>query len=813
MWVPRGLFVGILALIAGDFLLPRAAAATSWDAGRDLATNELSGPALASMNPNPTVTNWSYGYRLESALATTNFTLLEHHATNANGSPGLAGWYRPTNDGPAEFVNISANPVVLSFCCGPLLPINPGEISLWPGNDGTAAVVRWTAPTTANYAVSAYWRKIDTHGNNGCVSSVVVNGTVLYTQTWLNGDTPGYTNTVAFTAGDVVDFLLGPAGNYSFDGTKFNAVIQELSNLPPITSSSASAAASPIDSATPWTFTATYSTLVSDLRLRVQSALTANVESNWTDLPGNPYMTDADGTWTLHTSDVPPGVHYFRVLASATHYLDAVSSVLGPYTVLDGIAPFGDFTWETVSPFRTGTPWAFSIVESSVISGLSLRLQSAPTPDVETNWTDLSGGQMTRFPDSPTWALYTSDLPTGTVYFRVVASAPNYSDRVSAVLGPFDIGPPLPVVTKTYSTSTTTALDSIPETQNPSQVNIVATNQANLNLVLTNNSANFIAPVTLAAQPPASTSLTVGSGQTVTAPGITAGLAATAVLQGTIKGALSLISSDGAGTVSQGAGNVVSHDGGTLTHDSNTASLIGNAGGTLIGNAGGTLIAAAGASFHPDSSSVAASVPAPRRVTPKGPGPTQPAFTGLMTVDGNYYQFAGTLFIGVAGTNTASQGAQQFDQLVVSGTANLFGGSLTVGLFNPDNQTNRAVVFQPPNGSTFDVVVASNIVVMSSFTVRGSAVWGDGLFFNWGIVTRLDGLQALRLVAAPYPPVLTLQRAGSMLQLSYPTNYAGYTVQSTPTLAPTNWTTFSTGINVVTLSATNTGQFFRLSKP
>lgn len=563
----------------------------------------------------------------------------------------------------------------------------------------------------------------------------------------------------------------------------------------------------PIRSNNPWTFRATYSTLVSALTLRVQSTTTTNIESSWTDLPGNPYMTHLDANWTLNTTDVPTGDQYFRVVASAPGYADALSTtIIGPITVLAGIAPFGDFSWETLSPHRTGTPWVFSIVEWSAISGLNLRLQSSPTPDVETSWTDLSGGQMTRSPNSPTtWVLPISNLPTGTVYFRVVASAPNYSDQVSRALGPFDIGPALPVVTKTYSTSTTVSLDGLAETYKQEQLNVVAAGQAILHLFLGNNSANVNVPVTLAAQPPASTIMTVGSAQTLIVPGMAVGLASTLVDKGTIKGTASLIGSDGAGLIGSDSASLIGSDSASFAHDQATAKVVSNEGGSVVGPGG--------ASFHPDSSSVADSVPAPRRVTPKGPGPTQPSFTGLMTVDGNYYQFAGTLFIGVAGTNTTSQGAQQFDQLVVSGTANLFGGSLTVGLFNPDDQTNRAVVFQPPNGSTFDVVVASNIAVTSSFTVRGSSVWGDGLFFDWGIVTRPDGLQALRLVAAPYPPILTLQRAGSMLQLSYPTNYAGYTVQSTPTLSTTNWTTFSTGTNVVMLDFTNDRQFFRLSKP
>jgi hypothetical protein len=85
------------------------------------------------------------------------------------------------------------------------------------------------------------------------------------------------------------------------------------------------------------------------------------------------------------------------------------------------------------------------------------------------------------------------------------------------------------------------------------------------------------------------------------------------------------------------------------------------------------------------------------------------------------------------------------------------------------------------------------------------------LFFKGGVVTRDDGLQAVRLMVTHTPPQIFIQNAGSEFHLLYGTNYTGYTVQSSPDL--TNWSTFSTGTNVVPLSLTNPSQFFRLSKP
>jgi hypothetical protein len=66
-------------------------------------------------------------------------------------------------------------------------------------------------------------------------------------------------------------------------------------------------------------------------------------------------------------------------------------------------------------------------------------------------------------------------------------------------------------------------------------------------------------------------------------------------------------------------------------------------------------------------------------------------------------------------------------------------------------------------------------------------------------------------MATHIPPQVFIQKVGYQIHLVYGTNYTGYTVESSPNLS--DWSTFSTGTNVVVLSPTNASQFFRLSKP
>jgi len=590
-------------------------------------------------------------------------------------------------------------------------------------------------------------------------------------------------------------------------------------SLSPIDSVSESAGISPIRSNNPWQFTAHFTNIVSGLRLRVQSTTTPNVEGSWTDLPDAEQWADKDGNWTLNTTDVPTGVQYFRVVASAPGYFDSASGPAGPETVLDGIAPFGFFFWQTTPPERNGALWTFWITEPSIISDLRLRIQSSP--DNLSSWSDLpDGGQMGD--KDATWTLNTTNLPLGQQFFRVVASAPTYFDRISESRGPFNIEAALTTVTKTTSGSGyhTLSLDDDSAMQDPVIVYEEAVFNAVLQLTFTLNFKQYNAALTLAAEQYASAELIVGKNQTLKIPAVNAGPNASVVDPGTITGDVSLIGNAVAAPIGNAGGvltvntitgaKVVSNDGGSII-SAGGGNLISEDSLGIVSAGGGNLVSAGGGNL---AGHTVAAVPVagktPLTPRPKIPTPTQPTFTGQMTINGNYSQFPGTaLIIGIAGTNTLAQGAQQFDQLVVSGQANLLGGTIAFGLFDPDDQTNLANVFQPPDGATFDVVVASNIVVHALHLL--GPVWGDGLFFKGGVVTRDDGLQAVRLMATHIPPRIFLQNAGSALQLIYATNYTGYTVESSTNLS--NWSAFSTGTNVVPLSLTNSSQFFRMSKP
>lgn len=407
-------------------------------------------------------------------------------------------------------------------------------------------------------------------------------------------------------------------------------------------------------------------------------------------------------------------------------------------------------------------------------------------------------------PDCPDSGTRSGILPAGGYILgasvgdnsSVRACGPNYANAMSASFS-LIVKPVLTYVGVTNSLT----LSDLPGTQTAGLEVVAATASSSLTFEITNKT-DIVAPVRLTADDTSSVSMVIGTNGILNIPWLELGPNSSLELPGILNGDLANNSPDTNCGMCQIASFLLAQNQSMMLaydKDLNGLGVLDSTGSST--NTGG-----------------AASLGASRRGrSPKGPGippppPAGPTFTGLMTVNGNYSQFAGgALLIAIAGTNTASTGAQQYDQLVVRDQANLAGGRIDFGLFNPDNQTNQAGVFQPVAGDTFDVVVASNIVT-HALTVRGR-IWGDGLHFNWSVVTRPDGRQALRLVATHVPPRLFLQTAGSQLQLVYPTNYTGYTVQSAPTLSSPSWTPFSTGTNLVVLSPTNSSGFFRLSKP
>jgi hypothetical protein len=169
---------------------------------------------------------------------------------------------------------------------------------------------------------------------------------------------------------------------------------------------------------------------------------------------------------------------------------------------------------------------------------------------------------------------------------------------------------------------------------------------------------------------------------------------------------------------------------------------------------------------------------------------------GTLAVTGSLPQnFFCTVAIELGGTN-----AGQFDQIAVSGQASL-SGELNVFLTNG---------FVPKVGDRFPIVTAA--------ASQGRFTCVNGLnLFSAGI--RLEPVYTatgLELVAngSPQPlPILTLHWVGQQLHLCWPSEFDGFTLQSTTNLPPPGWLDLSlAATNKVLFDPVGTAKYYRLVK-
>jgi hypothetical protein len=574
----------------------------------------------------------------------------------------------------------------------------------------------------------------------------------------------------------------------------------------------------PYQSGRPWNFYATNSSDAPGLFIRVQATTTPTVESSWTDLPGGGLMTGSGPAWTLSTSDVPAGTIYFRAIAAAPGYVDKISDVQGPVEIGVGIAPITDFKYFTTSPARSNNSWQFTAQEPSLFSDQRLRVQTSITPADEGSWTDLPGGGIMGHLDSA-YSFSTQDIPTGKRFFRVIASAPGFSDRISTILGPVDVGDPLQKVADPISTTTQIDVSTLPSVSQPVEVDVNAIGDSVITLLLDPNltSEKIQAALKMTGDPGSLVKLIVEKGKSLVTPELIAAVNSSIELKGTLDGNINLIGKE-LKTVLQKdpalAGEVASA---LMAHGDLQLAINLSQGNlhlsdllTLGADGEGVLGAQELPPLPPGFAPAASPMASEHSFARVFAASASSDLTGEMTVTGDYSQSLDSgLAILIGGTNANANGSLEYDRLMVGGTARL-SGVIGFGFVNLATGTNDQGSFQPPAGSVFDVVIASNIIT-TNLIVRGP-VWADGRHFQWQVVNLDDGNQALRLTAVNVPPSVAIE-TGTTPQIVFPKNYSGYSLQARDSLTTGTWTTIATGTNRVNIDLTAPARFFRLIKP
>jgi hypothetical protein len=214
----RGLLFLLVMIGAGSW----ASAGTTYSAAGDFS--------IAS-NPNDV---WSYGTTGTTLMAP--LTLYTNTKSGIGGIPNWIGWEGTEPIFGDNFPLVGKNTGASTGTSADVVLL-PGELAEHPAPDGAYAVVRFTAPTSGAFLLSAVFEGREFQGTNPATSTdvhVLLNGVALF-----NGAVSGFgpssdqsfATTLVLSAGDHVDFSVGDGSDKSFLGDT-TGLVATLSSVP-----------------------------------------------------------------------------------------------------------------------------------------------------------------------------------------------------------------------------------------------------------------------------------------------------------------------------------------------------------------------------------------------------------------------------------------------------------------------------------------------------------------------------------------------------------------------------------------------------
>ena len=204
---------GVVALLA--LALPVLGRADTYNAATDFS---------AASNPHG---NWSYGYT--ATAGSSPFTLFNVSGTNSESCNCIDYWTR------GGFPLAAHNNSATSYTSGLNIVYQPDELLLHPADDGSNAVVLFTAASGGVYTITGYFAGRDYNGGTTTDAHVFLNSTELGSGA-INGGGSLYSFSFVETlnAGDTIDFSVGNGGNgYFYDSTGLSAQITSRTTTTP----------------------------------------------------------------------------------------------------------------------------------------------------------------------------------------------------------------------------------------------------------------------------------------------------------------------------------------------------------------------------------------------------------------------------------------------------------------------------------------------------------------------------------------------------------------------------------------------------
>jgi hypothetical protein len=211
-------------------LLASQAQATSYDAVADF-----------SRLTNTDTSTWSYRYQT-GTMRDGNYTLLPTF-TDA------AGTWIPSNPGAWTLVGTIPEIGVNQTGSDATFVPGPGSKAFtWPNNTmsvhpgpGPAdlVVLSWLSPASSLLNINFSFSSLDPNGGNGIAWFVDLNATDLSWGSYPDGGASGMMtlNNIFVNAGDRINFIVDPNGDFFFDSTQVTAMISSVAGVPDSASS------------------------------------------------------------------------------------------------------------------------------------------------------------------------------------------------------------------------------------------------------------------------------------------------------------------------------------------------------------------------------------------------------------------------------------------------------------------------------------------------------------------------------------------------------------------------------------------------
>jgi hypothetical protein len=201
--------VSTFAMLLSLAVLALPDVASAYSAAGDFST---------AANPNGV---WSYGSSTTLGSAFIPSTI----STNTYMGFALEGWLGNSDSSLTPYVlynsttnNVNNNPTTV---------YQPGQLAEHPGAQGQYEVVRWTAPFSGTFGITATFSGLSSLGDSADVH-ILLDGSSIFNSTVIGSPSPtSYSGLQNIIAGDTIDFAVGfgTNGNNANDTTALSATI------------------------------------------------------------------------------------------------------------------------------------------------------------------------------------------------------------------------------------------------------------------------------------------------------------------------------------------------------------------------------------------------------------------------------------------------------------------------------------------------------------------------------------------------------------------------------------------------------------